>query len=233
MTPPDIERSHVLLDLDGTLADSEPGIMRSLQWAFEVEGFPVPTEDDVRSVIGPPLELGLPSIGIPDDALVRVIATYRERYESIGLYEASLYDGVLEMLDELCTLGLSLAIATAKPEHSALRVLEHFGLTDRFDVIVGATLTPERRAKAQIITHALQLLGVPPGLPDLGDHVIMVGDREHDVVGALRNRMPCIGVTWGYGSPEELLTSGAVVLAESPTDVAALVHTPYRFDHWS
>lgn len=228
-----IDRTHVLLDLDGTLADSEPGIMRSLQWACEVEGFPVPTEDQVRSVIGPPFELGLPSIGIPDDALVRVIARYRERYEDVGLYEASLYDGVIDMLDALATEGLSLAIATAKPEHSARRVLDHFSLTERFDVIVGATLTPERRAKAQIITHALGLLGIPAGLPTLAQVVVMVGDREHDVIGAMHNRIPCIGVAWGYGSPEELLTSGAVALAESPRDVVAMARAAYRFDHWS
>lgn len=232
-TSPESDRTHVLLDLDGTLADSEPGIMRSLQWACEKEGFPIPTEDEVRSVIGPPFELGLPSIGIPDDALVRVIARYRERYEDIGLYEASLYDGVVDMLDALASSGLALAIATAKPERSARRVLQHFGLTGHFEVIVGATLTPERRAKAQIITHALGLLGIPPNLPDLADHVIMVGDREHDVLGAITNRMPCIGVTWGYGSPEELITSGAVALAESPADVVAMVQSPYRFDHWS
>lgn len=222
------DRTHVLLDLDGTLADSEPGIMRSLKWACEREGFPIPTDDEVRSVIGPPFELGLPSIGIPDDALVRVIATYRERYEDIGLYEASLYDGVPEMLEALRDAGMILAIATAKPEHSARRVLDHFDLTRYFDAIVGATLTPERRAKAQIITHALGLLGIPVGVPDIFDHVIMVGDREHDVLGASQNRLPCIGVTWGYGSPEELLTSGAVVLADHPVDVVELAATTYR-----
>ena len=87
-------RTHVLLDLDGTLSHSEPGILRSLQWAFEQEGFPVPTEAEVRSVIGPPLEIGLPSIGIPDDALERVINTYRSRYETTGAFENT--DAVVE-----------------------------------------------------------------------------------------------------------------------------------------
>lgn len=227
------DRTHVLLDLDGTLSDSEPGILRSMQWAFELEGFPIPSEDEVRSVIGPPLELGLPSIGIPDDALVRVINRYRERYEDIGLFENEMYDGVTEMLDELAAAGLSLSVATAKPERTALRVIEHFGLTERFDVIVGASLTPERRAKAQIITHTLQRLGIPAGVPELAEQVIMVGDRDHDVLGAMQNGIVCIGVTWGYGSPEELLTAGAVTLAESPADVVSLVHGTYRSPHWS
>lgn len=222
------DRTHVLLDLDGTLADSEPGIMRSLQWACEMEGFPIPTEDQVRSVIGPPFELGLPSIGIPDDALSRVINRYRERYEDIGLYEASLYDGVVEMLEHLTAAGLSLAIATAKPERSATRVLDHFGLTDHFDAIAGATLTPERRAKAQVIAHVLSLLGIPATLPGKFEQLIMVGDRDHDVLGAMQHGIGCIGVTWGYGSPEELLTSGAVVLADTPADVVDLAQSTYR-----
>jgi phosphoglycolate phosphatase len=210
--------THVLLDLDGTLSDSEPGIMRSLQWACEVEGFEIPTPEQVRSVIGPPFEIGLPSIGIPDDALFRVIKTYRDRYETIGLFENTLYDGVLTMLDELAGAGLSLSIATAKPERTALRILEHFGLAERFEVMVGATLTQERRAKHQVIAHTLELLGL-----DGGDHVLMVGDRDHDVIGAHRNGMRCVGVTWGYGSPAELLSAGAIALAERPADVVALV----------
>lgn len=226
-------RTHVLLDLDGTLSDSEPGIMRSLQWACELEGFPIPTEAQVRSVIGPPFELGLPSIGIPDDALSRVINRYRERYEDIGLFENTMYDGVIEMLDGMAAAGLSLSIATAKPERTAIRVLDHFGLSDRFDVMAGASLTPERRAKAQVITHALGRLGIPLGIPEMADQVIMVGDRDHDVLGAMHNGIPCIGVAWGYGSAEELLTAGAVGMAESPADVATMVHETYRFDHWT
>jgi phosphoglycolate phosphatase len=225
--------THVLLDLDGTLSDSEPGILRSLQWACEIEGFPIPDEAQVRSVIGPPFEIGLPSIGIPDDALFRVIKTYRERYETIGLFENTLYDGIVSMLDGLATAGLSLSIATAKPERTAVRIIEHFGLTERFEFIVGATLTQERRAKHQIITHVLGLLGLDSGddeTPRVVPRVMMVGDRDHDVHGALQNGLPCIGVTWGYGSVEELLTAGAFALADEPADVVDLVLAPYRSD---
>lgn len=221
-------RTHVLLDLDGTLSDSEPGIRNSLIWAFGEEGFPIPTDEQVRSVIGPPFELGLPSIGIPDDALERVINTYRSRYEQIGAFENTLYDGVIEMLDALAEAGLSLSVATAKPEVTAFPILDYFGITDRFEVRAGATLTSERRAKAQVIEHALYQLGIH-GDPDVFDHVIMIGDRDHDVLGARHHGIACIGVTWGYGSPEELLGSGAVALAERPGDVVALVRQAYRW----
>lgn len=220
-------RTHVLLDLDGTLSDSEPGILRSLQHACEVEGFPVPDDEQVRSVIGPPFELGLPAIGIPDDALGRVIDTYRKRYVAIGAYENTLYDGIVEMLDGLAAAGLTLGVATAKPEQTAHPILDYFGLSERFAVRAGATLTPERRSKSEVIAHALRELDLA-GDPDLGEHVIMVGDRDHDVNGAAHHGIPCIGVTWGYGSIQELLRAGAVVLADSPAEVVALATEQYR-----
>lgn len=220
-------RTHVLLDLDGTLSHSEPGIMQSLRWACEQEGFPVPTDEEVRSVIGPPFEIGLPSIGIPDDALQRVVNTYRDHYERIGAFVNTLYDGVLDMLDAMAAAGLSLSVATAKPEVTAHPILDYFEISDRFEVRAGAALTSERRTKAQVIDHALHELGIW-GHPDLESMVIMVGDRDHDVHGAMYHGIPCIGVEWGYGSIEELLTAGAVAIAETPMEVAELVGRPYR-----
>ena len=225
------ERTHVLLDLDGTLSDSEPGILRSLQWAFEKEGFPIPSEEQVRSVIGPPFEIGLPQIGIPDDDLERVINRYRDRYATIGAYENTLYPGILEMLEALTNDGLILSVATAKPEVTAHPILDYFEISHWFKVRAGATLTPDRRAKAEVIEFALSELGIA-GDPNIGDHVIMVGDRDHDVLGARKHRIPCIGVTWGYGDQPELLGSGAVALADSPSEVVDLVHESYRLTHW-
>jgi phosphoglycolate phosphatase len=222
-----VTRTHVLLDLDGTLSDSEPGILRSLQWACEQEGFPIPNDAQVRSVIGPPFEVGLPSIGIPDNDLERVINRYRERYESIGAYENTMYEGIVEMLDNLADAGLVLAVATAKPEQTAHPILDYFGISSRFAVRAGATMTSERRNKADVIAHALRVLEIHAD-PDLGDHVIMVGDRDHDVLGAMTHGIACVGVNWGYGTPEELLTAGAVALAESPADVVRLAQQPYR-----
>jgi phosphoglycolate phosphatase len=220
------DRTHVLLDLDGTISDSEPGIVNSLRWACKVEGFPEPTDAQVRSVIGPPFELGLPAIGIPDDALERVIDSYRQRYAETGAYENTLYDGVIEMLDALARQGYSLSVATAKPEVTAHPILDYFGISDRFEVRAGATLTTARRTKAQVIDHALLELGIHAD-PDLWDHVIMIGDRDHDVLGAMHHRIPCIGVLWGYGSIEELLGAGAVALAESPDELVELVARDY------
>ena len=156
-----------------------------------------------------------------------MINTYRSRYEAIGAFENTLYDGILEMLDAMAASGLSLSVATAKPERTAHPILDYFEITERFEVHAGATMTSERRTKAQVIDHALHELGIHV-LPDLADRVIMVGDRDHDVHGAMHHGIACIGVSWGYGSVEELLRAGAVAIADSPADVVAMVSQPYR-----
>ncbi len=221
--------SHVLLDLDGTLSDSSLGIGRSLRHAFVACGYEPPTEEEVRSVIGPPFELGLPTLGIVRDDLERVIEAYRQRYEDVGLFENSVYPGIEEMLDELRSAGHTLSLATAKPQVTAMRIIEHFGFTDHFAIQVGATVEigSSRRSKADVIAHALTELGIAPSSSEPAG-VIMVGDRDHDVHGALLNGIDCVGVTWGFGSVDELTDAGAVAIVDDPARVAVAVAATYR-----
>jgi len=221
MTPP----SHVLFDLDGTLTDSAPGIVGSLRQAFATEGVDLPTEEVLLQAIGPPFELGLPAIGVPPGRVSAVISRYRERYEHVGLFENRLYDGVVEMLDTLGAAGVVLAVATAKPEPLARRIVEHFGLADRFVVLAGATYEglPGRRTKTEVVAYALAELGITGG-----PGVVMVGDRDHDVLAAREHGLVSIGVRWGYGSVEELTNAGADALAADPAEVVSLVTTTAR-----
>ncbi len=211
-------RSHVLFDLDGTLTDSAPGIVASLQHALLAEGLAVPAEEVLLGAIGPPFEVGLPLLGIPTEQVVAIVARYRERYETVGLYENGLYEGVVEMLDALGAAGIVLGVATAKPEPTAQRIIEHFGLTERFAVLAGATHEPGRRSKTEVIAHALARLGLAGSA-----EMVMVGDRDHDVLAAREFGLASIGATWGYGSREELTGAGVDVLADHPADVVALV----------
>jgi phosphoglycolate phosphatase len=213
-------RSHVLFDLDGTLTDSAPGIVASLQHALLAEGLDVPAEEILLGAIGPPFEVGLPLLGVPTEQVVAIVARYRERYETIGLYENGLYDGVVEMLDALAAAGIVLGVATAKPEPTARVIIEHFGLTDRFAVIAGATHEPGRRTKTEVVTHALAGLGVVGSA-----EMALVGDRDHDVLAAREHGLVSIGATWGYGSREELAAAGVDVLADHPSEVLALVRS--------
>lgn len=219
--------AHVLLDLDGTISDSAPGIGRSLQYAFEACGYAPPTDEQVRHVIGPPFEISFPTLGIPVDDIERVVLAYRERYDEIGLFENTVYPGVAEMLEELVTAGHTLSIATAKPEPTARRIIEHFGFADYFAVQAGATVEvgSGRRTKAEVINYALLSLRLGP--TDLS-RVVMVGDRDHDVEGAHLNGIDCIGVTWGFGSADELHGAGAALTVDTPGEVAAAVAASYR-----
>ena len=222
-----LEATHVLLDLDGTISDSSPGIGRSLRHAFSVCGYEPPSDDQVRAAIGPPFEISFPTLGIPIDDIERVVLAYRDRYEDIGLFENAVYPGIAEMLDELTAAGHTLSIATAKPEPTARRIIEHFGFADYFEVQAGATVDvgTGRRTKAEVINYALISLRLGPSdLP----RVVMVGDRDHDVEGAHLNGIDCVGVTWGFGSVTELETAGAAALADSPGEVAAAVAATYR-----
>jgi phosphoglycolate phosphatase len=221
------EATHVLLDLDGTISDSSPGIARSLQHAFALCGYEPPSDEQVRTVIGPPFEIGLPALGIPIDDVERVVQAYRGRYEDIGLFENTVYPGVAEMLDTLTAAGHVLSIATAKPEPTARRIIEHFGFAEYFAVQAGATVEvgAGRRTKADVINYALICLEMTPS--DLS-RVVMVGDRDHDVEGAHLNGIDCIGVTWGFGSAQELHGAGAAALVDTPGEVAAAVMATYR-----
>ena len=218
---------HVLLDLDGTISDSSAGIARSLQHAFAACGYEPPTDEQVRTVIGPPFEIGLPALGIRVDDLERVIEAYRDRYEDVGLFENTVYPGIADMLDELVAAGHTLSLATAKPEPTAKRIIEHFGFADHFAVQAGASIDVGfgRRTKAQVIDYALIQLRLTPA--DLG-RVVMVGDRNHDVEGAHLNNIDCIGVTWGFGSADELESAGAAILVDRPGEVAGAVAATYR-----
>lgn len=216
--------THVLLDLDGTISDSSIGITRSLQHAFAECGLPAPSVDGVRSIIGPPFEIGLPQIGVAEDDVSRVVDAYRVRYEEVGLFENEVYDGIPEMLEALRG-SMTLAVATAKPQQTAERIIDYFGFTAHFATIAGATveLGSSRRTKAQVITHVMADMGLASGSPTM-----MIGDRDHDVEGASANGIGCIGVTWGFGSADELEAAGATAVVHSPADVVPALSTTYR-----
>lgn len=209
--------SVVLLDLDGTLTDSAPGIVACLRYALAGMGLAQPTDDEVRRHLGPPLRVTFTQhYGMSDDEAVRAIDLYRERYHDVGLFENAVYPGVEAMLDALAATS-TLAVATSKPTVSSRRILEHFGLLDRFAVVAGADLSGGRESKADVVAHALDLLGTD------GSGAVMVGDREHDVLGAAAHGIPTVAVLWGYGDEEELRAAGASALASRPQDVPGLV----------
>lgn len=213
-------RRVVLLDLDGTLADSAPGIVNCLRYALDALGVDHPDDETIRTFLGPPLAVTFRGHFGMDDAMVeRAIAKYRERYHDVGLFESTVYDGIPELLGALDDGGITMAVATSKPTVSATRILEHFDLAKRMAFIGGAELDRSRDSKALVIGHVLDQLGLEPAR----DELVMVGDREHDVHGAREHGIDTIGVLWGYGSETELTTAGAVATADTTRALHALL----------
>ena len=209
----------ILFDLDGTLTDPGLGITNSVMYALRKYGMEVPPRQELYSFIGPPLKQSFMRwCGFDEAEGEQAVKYYREYYRDKGLLENEVYDGIEDMLKALREKGKRLAVATSKPEEFAIRILEYFGLAQYFEVIAGDTLDFKRNTKADVIASALERLGVTDR-----SGVIMVGDREHDVIGAKAQDLPCIGVLFGYGSQEELEAAGAKHIAQTPADVLKYV----------
>lgn len=191
---------NILLDLDGTLTDPKIGIHSCIRYAMEKMGQPLADDTDLDWTIGPPLKASfIQLLNSAEDALAeQALAFYRERFSTIGLYENELYPHVIETLKALVERGYNLYLATAKPQVFAIRILEHFELLDYFTKPYGSELTGERTNKGDLIHYILQQEQLVP------EHCIMVGDREYDILGARRNGIETIAVTYGYGTDAEI-----------------------------
>ena len=211
---------NLLFDLDGTLTDSRPGIVACIRHALERAGVASPDDQALRRWVGPPLAHSFAQLfGTPQDAacVAQAITCYRERFTAIGMYENSVYDQVHATLALLQQRGARLYLATSKPRVHAERILEHFGLASHFTAVFGSELDGRLSDKAELIAHVLQSAAL-----DARDS-IMIGDREHDMLGAIRNDVYPVGVLWGYGTAEELLHAGARRTLAAPAEVPALL----------
>ncbi|NMM17542.1 MAG: HAD hydrolase-like protein [Cellulomonas sp.] len=204
--------SLVLLDLDGTLMDSAPGIVSSAAQAYRSLGLPVPDAATLRSFVGPPLTDSFPRHGVPRERLGEMVLAYRTVFEAGGMFDNSVFDGVPDALVRLRAAGCTLVVATSKPVVYARPICDHFDLSDLVDAVYGAPLDDHTSTKAMVIAEALAGLGFAPGMT--GARAVMVGDRAHDVRGAAENDIDCIGVTWGYAADGELDQAGAVALVD-------------------
>jgi phosphoglycolate phosphatase len=201
--------SAVLFDLDGTITDSAPGITRSLARTFALLGRPVPPAAELLAYVGPPLLAAFREYAemTPDEA-IEALAVYRADYQGAAALDTAVFPGVAGLIQRVHEAGIPLALATSKPELSAIRILEHFDLAKYFTAIVGASEDETLSAKADIVQEALRRLEASGA--DLSAPV-MVGDRGYDAEGAAANGVPAILVEWGYGSPAEAAAATAVV----------------------
>jgi phosphoglycolate phosphatase len=200
----------VLLDLDGTLVDSAPGILGSLAAAFAELGIPLPDGGLPRTLLGPPLYVSLPPL--VGDTAPTLLATYRRIYGDVGLRESPPFDGIDALLRELTDADVRLAVATSKAQVYAEQIVAHRGWTDLFATVCGDTLDGARPTKADVVGETLRRL-------DPSTEPIMVGDRLHDVAGARAHGLGCLGAGWGSAAPGELEEAGAVAVYGEVADL--------------
>ena len=212
---------YILFDLDGTITESGPGIMNSVSYAVTKMGYEVKDPGVLRRFIGPPLLDSFQKyFGMTKEQAAEAICCYREYYTAKGMLENNVYEGFEESIKALKNSGKKLAIATSKPEEFAKQIAAHFGFDQYFDVISGASMDESLVAKADIMRNALNILGITDAMKG---EVLMVGDREHDIIGAKKNQVASLGVLYGYGDREELETAGADYIVKHASDIAKFI----------
>lgn len=208
---------YILFDLDGTLTNPKEGITKCVQYALK--HFGIEREcDELISFIGPPLkEQFMQYASLTEEEGVKAVAIYRERFAPIGIFENEIYDGILPMLESIKNQGKTLAIATSKPTVFAEKISRKYGIEPYITLLEGSELDGRNTDKALVIKNAMEKLGATK------DNTIMVGDREHDVIGAHKNGIDCIGVSYGYGKDGELEESGALKIAHTPNELLKIL----------
>jgi phosphoglycolate phosphatase len=215
----------LLLDLDGTLTNPQPGIVGSLRHALTRLGHTSPPDAELARCIGPPLAETferLLGVAADDPRITRGIEHYRERFEGVGWRENAVLPGIPEFLETAGIRGYRRVVATSKPTVFARRIADHFGFASQLEGIYGAELDGRRTAKREVIAHALASEGV------LAEHAVMVGDRRHDVEGAAHHGIPTVGVTFGFGTRRELEAAGAAWICDAPHEILSCLEAEPR-----
>ena len=211
---------NLLFDLDGTLMDSRPGILACIRYALEQAGTVPPNDKELQRCIGAPLNLSFAqwlAVEVDAPCVAKAVAAYRERFTARGMFENAVFDQIPATLDQVASCGGRLYVATSKPRIYAERILEHFELADRFIAVFGSELDGSLCDKSDLLQHAIRSAGLDPAA------TVMIGDREYDMLGAVRNHVYPAGVLWGYGSDEELRRAGAKRLLSAPAEIPELL----------
>ena len=211
-----MEKKTILFDLDGTLTDSGEGIINCAALGLEYFGLPVPDRQTMRVFVGPPLHETFVKFGVPEDQADTAVEVYRSRYTTVGKFENVPYPGIHDLLKTLKEHGHRLLVATSKPEALSIEIMEKFELAQYFDRICGASLDRSRSSKEDVIAYLLAENGT-------AENMLMVGDTKFDVLGAKHHGIPTIGVSWGYGTIEEMVNAGAKAIAYSMDELLQLL----------
>ena len=212
-----MKQKHILFDLDGTLTDPMMGITKSVRYALNYYGIEVNNLNDLLPFIGPPLRDSFQEYyGFDEAKANEAVEKYREYYKNDGIFDNKVYRGMKECLQTLKDNGKKLYVATSKPEFFAKQIIDHFSLSEYFEYIGGSEFN-SREKKAEVIEYVLKTNQID------NNDVIMVGDRKHDIIGAHENKIPCVGVLYGYGTEDELKQYQADYLVASAEELTELL----------
>lgn len=211
----------ILWDLDGTIINSEEGITKCVQYALRAHGIEEPDLKKLLCFIGPPLEpMFREKYGMTEEEAWQGVVKYRERFDVKGIFECSLYDGVKDVIMSLKEKGYVLALASSKPEVACRRILNHLGLMPYFDKVVGSTLDGSISTKEEV----LEELGRRMASLAIGkDEMCLIGDTKYDAWGAKAFGIRCIGVSYGFGTREDMLAAGAEAVFDMIEEVETYI----------
>ncbi|NLV86736.1 MAG: HAD hydrolase-like protein [Clostridiales bacterium] len=210
---------YVFFDLDGTISNSAEGIVNAAVYALKKLGIDETDRNRLERLIGPPLSESFPMYyGLSPEETTKAIKDFRHYYAEKGVLENEMYPDVEKLLIRLSEGGKTLAVATSKPEKPAREIIERYGIDKHFAYIAGASFDDSRAKKDQVIKYALETLNITEP-----SKVLMVGDRSHDVLGAAKHGIDCIGVLYGYGSRQELSEAGSLALAETVSQLGDII----------
>ena len=208
----------VLLDFDGTIADTGEGIYDSVRYAVRAMGFDPLPEEIVHTFIGPPVFSSFKrALNLSDEDSAKAVEKYRESYMNGGIYRLSFYDGMEKLLNDIKKSGIKLAVASSKPENFIIEILKYLKISDLFDFISAPESDKAPESKTALVERAVKALGIDKS------KAVMIGDRYFDIEGAKEAKVDSIGVTFGFGDRNELINSGADYIADSTEDIRRII----------
>ena len=208
----------VLLDFDGTIADTGEGIYDSVRYAVKAMGFDPLPEEIVHTFIGPPVFSSFKrALNLSDEDSAKAVEKYREQYIHDGIYRLRFYDGMENLLNDIKKSGIKLAVASSKPENFIVEILRYLKISDLFDFISAPESDRAPESKTALVEHAVKALGIDKS------KAVMIGDRYFDIDGAKEAKVTSIGVTFGFGNRDELINSGADYIADNTEDIRRII----------
>lgn len=207
---------YILFDLDGTLINSEKGIVNSLMYAFNIHG--VSYTGDLKKFIGPSFIASFPAfLGADQELTLRLIKAYRENYSKSGVYESTLYRGIKDLLVSLRSANKKIILATTKPRMFAEIILKSKRIYNLFDFVAGSEPDGSITEKDEVLKYIFA------GTSATTQNSVLVGDTIYDCLGAQKVGIDCIGVTYGFGKKEELISHGAIKTVNSIQELKKLL----------